>query len=465
MYIKSFASVAVLALVLPTTTVMAASHEKSSTARVDMSGVLPDAQPGQCFAQVVTPATYETVTEQVLVKPVSEEVSIVPTEFAEAETSIIEKEAFTKINVVPVKFREEIEEVQVAEARTEWVTSLDDKGIPASPALLAGAKTSGVSLESTEVGACYREYYNPAKYEETTKEVLVKEESEEIKIAEAQFEEAEETVVVKEATQKKVYNAAEYETVEEKIEIEAAKTVWKKSITSAGEVMSLVNIPAKYETISKRVLKNESSIDTVEVPEETKAIKVQKLVTDTTIDKIKIPAEYKTLTLNNKVADANFSWTSGSPADGGVFTGNQVCLRDVPAKFEQVTKLVVDEPAEIQEETVAAVSKLIKVSNVSQPAKQVRNLVQAEYKTVEKRVKLTEEFTEWRQVLCAVDNVPDINKRVQQALLDNNLYSGVIDGKIGRGTKAALSKYQKEKGLKIVDGSITLETLKQLGIK
>ena len=54
------------------------------------------------------------------------------------------KEAFTKISAVPAKFREEIEQVEVAKASTEWVTDLGKKGIPASPALLAGAKTNGV---------------------------------------------------------------------------------------------------------------------------------------------------------------------------------------------------------------------------------------------------------------------------------------------------------------------------------
>jgi len=139
MLIKSFASVAVLSVLLPASQAMAASHD-----RIDATNVLPDAKPGECYAKVIVPAQWETQTQQLLVKPVSEKVSVVPAVFDTADKSIIEKEAFTKINVVPAKFREVEEKVEVAKADKEWVTDLGSKGIPASPALLAGAQTNGV---------------------------------------------------------------------------------------------------------------------------------------------------------------------------------------------------------------------------------------------------------------------------------------------------------------------------------
>jgi len=464
MLIRSFASVAVLAVLLPTQS-MAASHD-----RIDATDVLPDAKPGECYAKVIVPAQWETVSEYVLTKPVSEKVSVVDAVFDTAETSVIEKEGFTEIKAVPVKFREEVERVEVAAASTLWVTDLGDKGIPASPALLAGAKTNGVSLEGAAVGACYKEYYNPAKYEETTKEVLVKEESEEIKIAPAQFEETEEIVVVKQASKKKVYRPAEYEIIEEKIEIEPAKAVWKKGEGpiqkidySTGEILCLVQVPAVYKTIAKKVLKTPSIIDLVEVPEETKAVKVNKLISDATIDKVKIPAEYKTVKVRNKISDANFTWTAGSASNGGTYTGNQVCLQEVPAQYEELKKLVVDAPARIEEEKVAPVAKLVKVSNVAEPAKEERQLVQAEYSEVTKTVKVAAERLEWRPILCRTNMGPDINKRIQQALKDAGVYTGPIDGAVGRGTMAAVEKYQKDNNL--ATGGITLDVLDSLGVK
>ena len=267
MLTKSFASAAVLALLLPATQSMAASHGGEKD-RIDATDTLPDAKPGECYAIVIVPAEYETKSEQVLVKPESEKVEVKPAVFDVSEKSVVAKEGFTKVKVIPAKFREEFEEVEVSKAGTTWVTNLGKKGIPASPALLAAAKTNSINIASAAIGECFKEYYVPAKYEKTEKEVLVKEESEEIKVAAAQFEETEETVVVKQASKKKVYKPAEYETIEEKIEIEPAKAVWKKGdgpITkidnSTGEIMCLIQVPAKYKIIKKTVLKTPSTID------------------------------------------------------------------------------------------------------------------------------------------------------------------------------------------------------------
>ena len=468
MLTKSFASAAVLALLLPATQVMAASHEKDND-RIDATNTLPDAKPGECFAKVIVPAKYETKTEEVLIKPESEKVEVKPATFDVAEKSIIAKEGFTKIKAIPAKFREEIEEIEISKASTTWVTSLDKKGIPASPALLAGAKTNGVDLDNASVGQCFKEYFVPAKYEQNEKEVLVKEESEDIKIAPAQFEEVEETVVVKQASKKKIYKPAEYEVVEEKIEIEPAKAVWKKGdgpITkidnSTGEIMCLIQVPAKYKIIKKTVLKSDSSIDLVEVPETAKAYKVSKLISDATIDKVKIPAEYKKVSIRNKVSDASFSWR-GVKTDGeGTYTGNQICLKEIPAKFAKIKKLVVDSAAAVEEEKVEPVAKLVKVSNVATEAEEIRTKIPAEYKTVEKRFKVANERLEWRRILCRTNMGPDINKRIQQALKDAGVYNGPIDGAIGRGTMSAVEKFQKDNGM--ATGGLTIDVLKKLGV-
>ncbi|MEE9309750.1 MAG: peptidoglycan-binding domain-containing protein [Cocleimonas sp.] len=468
MFNKSFASVAVLALLLPASHAMAASHEKKVD-RIDATNTLPDAKPGECFAKVIVPAKYDTKTEEVLVKPESENVQIKAAIFDSAEKSIVSKEGYTKIKAVPAKFREELIEVETSPAGSTWVTSLGKKGIPASPALLAGAKTNGIDISSAAVGACYQEYYVSAKYEETSKDVLVKEESEEIKIAAAQFEEGLESVVVKQASKKKIYKAAQYEVIEEKIEIEPAKAVWKKGdgpITkidnSTGEIMCLIQVPAVYKIVKKTVLKAPSAIDLVEIPEEVKSIKISKLVSDATIDKVKIPAEYKKVTLTNKVSDAAFTWrTTGANGEGN-YTGNQICLKGIPAKFTKIKKLVIDTAAAIEEEKVDPVAKLIKVSNVATPAEEIRTKIAAEYKTVEKRSKVASERLEWRRVLCKTNMGGDINKRIQQALKDAGVYTGPIDGAFGKGSMNAIERFQKENGL--ATGGLTIGVLEKLGV-
>ncbi|GHG95106.1 His-Xaa-Ser repeat protein HxsA [Pseudodonghicola xiamenensis] len=57
----------------------------------------------------------------------------------------------------------------------------------------------------------------------------------------------------------------------------------------------------------------------------------------------------------------------------------------------------------------------------------------------------------------------NIVKRVQTALYTYGYYTGAIDGIVGTGTKAAISKFQKDWGLKIT-GTITPEVLDALNI-
>ncbi len=471
MLIKHYASIAILALMVPATFVMAEKvmAEEEKTSRIDATSTLPDAKPGECFAKVIVPAEFETKSEQVMVKPESEKVEVTPATFDSAEKEVVVKEGFTTLKAVPAKFRTETVEVEVSPASTAWATSLSDKAITASPALLAGAKANGVDLDSAKVGECFKEYYASAVFETTEKEVLVKEESEEIKIASAQFEKSEETVVVKQASKKKVVKAAEYEIIEEKIEIEPAKSVWKKGkgpITkidnSTGEIMCLVQVPAKFKTFKKTVLKNASSIDLVDIPEAIKTVAISKLVSDATVDKVKIPAEYTKVKITKKVSDAKFSWRAAGTDGDGKYTGHQVCLTEIPAKHATIKKLVVDSAATVEEEKVAAVTKIIKVSNVATEAQEVRTKIPAEYSTIEKRTKISSERLEWRRVLCETNMGTDINKRIQQALKDAGVYTGKVDGNIGSGTLSAVERYQKENDLPT--GGLTIKVLEKLGV-
>jgi len=468
MLIKHYASIAILALMVPATYVMAEGEEEK-TNRVDATNTLPDAKPGECFAKVIVPAQYETKSEQVLVKPESEKVDVTPATFDNAEKEVVVKEGFTTLKAIPAKFRTEMVEIEVSPASTAWTTGLGEKAISASPALLAGAKANGVDLDNAKVGECFKEYYSPAVFETTEKEVLVKEESEEIKIAAAQFEKSEEAVVIKQASKKKVVKPAEYETIEEKIEIEPAKSVWKKGSgpiskidNSTGEIMCLIQVPAKYKTIKKTVLKNASAIDLVDIPEDTKKVEISKLVSDATVDKVKIPAEYTKVKITKKVSDAKFSWRVAGTDGDGKYTGHQVCLTEIPAKTAKVKKLVVDSAATVEEEKIPAVTKIVKVSNVATEAQEVRTKIPAEYSTVEKRTKVSKERLEWRRVLCKTNMGADINKRIQQALKDAGVYTGKVDGNIGRGTMSAVERYQKENDLPT--GGLTIKVLEKLGV-
>ena len=166
---KRYASVALLSLLIP---VMGAAEEAG---RIDATATLPDAKPGQCFAKVIVPAKFEVRPEKVLVKPESETVEVIPATYDIQEKQVLVKEAAKKLVAVPAVYKTESESIEISPARNEWVTSLGRRGIPASPALLAAAKTNGINIDDSTVGQCFAEYYVPAKFETKEKEVLVKE--------------------------------------------------------------------------------------------------------------------------------------------------------------------------------------------------------------------------------------------------------------------------------------------------
>lgn len=464
---KGIASVALLTVSV--SFAMQAYAEEEQANPVDATNTLPDAKPGECFAKVIVPAEFETSTEEVVVQPEQETIEIIPATFDTAEVEVQVKPEYTVLKAIPAKYRAEEEIVEVEPARNEWVTSLGKRGIPASPALLVAAKTSGVEIDNAQPGQCYKEFYTPAKFEESDKQVEIKEASENIVVKEAEFEPAEETVTIKEAYTVKKLIPAVYEKVEEKVEIEPAKAVWKKGSglveridNTTGEIMCLVNVPAKYETLLKTVLKTPAQIEESEVPAKTKAIKVSKLVSDATSEKVPVEAEFTTVKTRAKVADAQFTWRPAGEAGEGNPTGSQVCLKEIPAKQKKLKKLVLDTPATVEEEKVPAVTKTVKVEKVATAAEVVRTKVPAVTKTVELRKKTSNEKLEWRRVLCQTNMTKEMNMKIQQALKDAGYYNGPVDGSIGRGTLNAVNKYQIDKGLP--RGGLTIKVLKDLGV-
>jgi hypothetical protein len=436
---------------------------------IDATGTLPAAKPGECYAKVLVPAEFEVRPEEIEVQPEQETTELVQATFDVEDKEVQVRPEYTTLKVISPKYRTEKEEVEVEPARTEWVTRLDRKGIPASPALLVAAKTSGVDIDDVKPGQCFREFYTPAKFEQKDKEVLIKEEAEDYKITEAAFEDDVETVTVKESYTVKSLVKAVYDTVEEKIEIEPAKAVWKKGTglveridNTTGEIMCLVEVPPKYEVLTKTILKTPATIEETEVPAVTKDIPVKKLVSDAEQEKVKIDAEYTKVVTRAKVEDAQFTWRDVAEGGDGTYTGHQICLKDIPAKFTTISKQVLDTPASVEEEKVSAEFKTIKVEKVATSAEVKTDKIPAVTKTIEKRVKISDERLEWRRVLCKTNMTPEMNKKIQQALKDAGFYNGPVDGSIGRGTLSAVERYQKDKDLP--RGGLTIKVLEDLGV-
>lgn len=70
--------------------------------------------------------------------------------------------------------------------------------------------------------------------------------------------------------------------------------------------------------------------------------------------------------------------------------------------------------------------------------------------------------TEWREVLCGEKISSETVRKIQESLFAFGYGSGVPDKIMNANTKAALTKFQQDKGLPI--GNLDLETLSALGI-
>jgi len=71
-------------------------------------------------------------------------------------------------------------------------------------------------------------------------------------------------------------------------------------------------------------------------------------------------------------------------------------------------------------------------------------------------------FTEWREVLCGDKVTGYTVRQIQDALTKAGYDAGPSDNVMGARTKAALTKFQKDKGLPV--GNLDFETLKALGV-
>lgn len=438
----------------------------------DATNTLPEAKPGQCYAKVIIPARYEIKSEKVLVREESEKIESIPAKYETVEERVLIEEAKEELVPIPAKYEAVTERVEIRPKRSMWVTSLKKSGIPVSPVLLSSAKSGGVDIDAAIPGMCYQEYYTPTQFKTETKDVLISEASEKIKIIPAQYEWVEKKVLVKEASKKIVEVPATFDTITEKVLVEPARTTWKKGTglveridNTTGEIMCLVEIPAKYKTVKKRIIKTPTTMKEVEIPAVYKTVKVKKLISPPQEQRIKTPEGYKTVSKKIKVADASFIWHAvhDTTKPKGEWTGNQVCLKEIPAKYKTFQKRVVKSPATIEKKTIPAVYKTIKVNKLISKAAEKRTKVPAEYKTVSKRLKVGDERLEWRQVLCETNMNKSIIAQLQKSLKNAGFNPGPADGILGRGTLRAVDNYQLDRGLP--RGGLTLKTLSSLGIE
>ncbi|MBR1376024.1 MAG: peptidoglycan-binding protein [Cardiobacteriaceae bacterium] len=264
----------------------------------------------------------------------------------------------------------------------------------------------------------------------------------------AQFKERIEHIPIKEAAKTYEIRPAEYEWIEEQI-----------MVKPAGEELRI--IPATYKTTNKEI----------EVEPRT----IEKTVVDPVFTEID----------DEIVSRPSYMVARGQTSGAFNAVGEAVRLEEIPEQKETITRIVVKEPARIENVEVDAKYETVAMQEIDQEARVEKVQVEAEYQTVRVRkeirpqeeieVEIPAEYAEvkvfdkvadaqmrWEDVLCdtAVNSATIIN--LQKALNARGYDTGTPDGSLGPATMRALEKYQREHNLGI--GGVTQETLRSLGV-
>jgi len=446
-----------------------AAMQRMGIAETDLLPV--DAKSGECYARVWVEPQFKTVSQTVLAKEASENVTIIPARYETVTEQVLVSDADYRIETMPATYKTHSEQKLVAEASRLWRTALGNAA-PASQELLHAAANGGIDLDAATPGMCFHEHYMPAKYEYQNETVLLREASESVSVAEPQYRWVEKQVLVKEASTALTTLPAVYETATEQAVDVAAHTIWKKGTgpiqkidEATGEIMCLVEVPATYKTVSRRILASPARTETVTIPAVYKTVKVRELVSGAEAIKTEIPAEYDTVRVEKKVSDVSFVWheVHNTHHPKQTRTGNQICLTEKPAVYETVTTTVVDTPASSHRVEIPAVYKTVEVTKLVEDAQEVRTEIPAEHKTIVSQELETEGFMEWRSILCKTNMTTSTIGDIQRALLQRDYKPGAVDGVIGAETIGAINAFQRDEGLP-VDRYINMETIKALGV-
>ncbi|OVE79667.1 hypothetical protein BVY02_02565 [bacterium J17] len=215
----------------------------------------PAAKPGECYARLFTPPTFETVEERILKSEPTEEISVSEAKFETVDKNILIKEASFKLEMIPAVF-ETVEEKVLVKPETKKYRVI------------------------------------PAKYETVEEEVLDKPAHTMWKRGRGPVE--------------KVDNA----TGEIMCLVEVPATYKKVKRNKLIEKSSVVEeiVPAEYSVVTKRVMKTPPTTKKIEIPAQYKTVKVQKLIENANIVRKPLEADFQTVERTIKTSEGKMEW-------------------------------------------------------------------------------------------------------------------------------------------------------------
>lgn len=229
--------------------------QNSLAAQDETSLFPPNAEPGKCYAKVLIPAKFKTVTEELIKREPSEKITLVPEQWEWVEEKILVKEAEEKLEVIPATYKTVEEKIVIEQASTklevvEPVYATVEETVVDKPARTVWKKGSGL--------------FN--KVDNATGDIMC------------------------------LIN-----------EPETYKKIQKQVVKSPGSVKK-VDIPEKYKVIKKKVIDKPAEVKKITVPAEYATIKVRKLVAPAKEQRTPIPQETQIVSKMVKENDEKMAW-------------------------------------------------------------------------------------------------------------------------------------------------------------
>lgn len=387
-------------------------------------GDIPNAKPGKCYAKCLVHDKFELVTEQLILRPAANEMTVVPTQLETVNDTYVSKEGYTRLIAAPAVFETVEEKIQIAPP---------------------GRKE------------------HPERFEAVEESILIKPATKYFTVTEAVFEQVMEPVELEPTYLELEVIPEKYETVVEQIEVRPASTRWvrkkpDRECLSANPddcfVWCMVEVPAQYQTIYKQEsvgcdgLGARDSAGCVllhPIAGKTTPLPVLNVKTPAQAQELVAPAEYQTIT----------KW---------VLKPNATAPSSGAAEFLTVRKQVLQTPAHVREEEVAAQYKPISRKKIKSAAHLKYEYIPAAYLTVTKRRLVRKGgFSEWREIICGEKLTGYTVRQIQEALSALGYYKGPVNGEMSAQTQTAIAQFQQERSLP-ADGKVDFETLRALGI-
>ena len=404
-----------------------------------------DVGAGECFAEVRVPTSWRLEPVEVVVREAAERFDITPPELVGTTREVVVRDAHERIVAVPPRTRVQAFDVEHRPAGSRLVRGTPDGDVPPSPAELDAIAASGLDPAAVPVGACVHEWHEPVARRTSDKRVLVREASERLEVEPAAFERVRVPVETRPAHARLVEIPAARRGAKREVLVEPASTAWvpgegpiERIDAATGQLMCRVDVPARFARVD---------VETVETPATVTAVEER-------------------ATIEHVDADAgDWLWLPGDarPLESAhERTGRAVCRREVPAVTASREREVVAVPGRFERTAVPAETVRVDVLELAAKATSEAIEVPADAVRLTKRTRLSEERLEWRPVLCRTNVTDGLVTRLQLALEEAGRSPNGVDGLLGPGTRAAMERYQRERGL--ATGGLTLETLAALDV-